>query len=672
MSNSTTTYYESAGKVEQPEYRESPKQDKKLERAKRTVKAFLEESEKYTKPYFKKFRKIFADYMMSRAAMYFPAETSHGVQSHLAFNIIESFTPEIVLAFFQEKPYCNAIARNPFLLPVERQVEDFLGFQADEIDIISKMTVAAKSKLMYGTAIVKTPWVYDTKTGDDRPDWDNVSIFNFFPDPHYKLAGDIQGMKGCVHRIYRTWDQIKLQEKKKDKQTGEMRGIYTNLDKLKARIADQGRNNEDRSYYDKGQLIEDPHKQESFGATQTNGIQLDEYWGIFESDYDKDGEPIYSEYIITLADNEVVIRCEENRLDKKVKPFLADPDYIVPGEWYGAGEIEPVWSTLVESKILKQAKLTAVKLATNPITIVDRNGGFNTKNLQSYPGALWVGNNIDGIKPLSVADGFLAAYREIASMEGEIQQSLALPTPGAGVIPGGSQIGRTQAGVQFIQQSTNKRILLKIMLSSCHLVKKFFLRMVDLNGQFLSDEVIFRVQNKENPFKVVRREFFKSSWAFSMQVAIDRMTKNTRIANLKENVVPLLELQEKASPGEFNWRNFIQASLKDVEYSNAESFYRSEEEVAAMKQQQMEQQQALAERNIQAQTQAQAALGQQRGEIELQKRQMMDESTLKKTAIKGMLDSEKTKQASDNAITKEVITSIVKKVVEEISGNNGE
>lgn len=673
MPISTTSYYESAGKTETTEQRELPKQDEKLERAKKTVQDFMEESEKYTSKYFKKFRKIFADYMMSRASLYFPAETIHGIQSTLGFQIVESFTPEVVLAFFQEKPYCTTIANNPDYVPVEKDVEDFLGWEADRMDIVSKATIGIKTEVMYGTVIVKTPWVKEvrkfhaldgtmsSKTIYDFPDWDNVNIFNFFPDPNYRLAGDIQGMKGCVHRIFRTMDQIKRLEKKKQ-EDGTFRGIYENLDKLAAHTKEKGVDSSATSFYDKDSFHGEVSKEDSFGATQTNGHKLDEYWGVF----DEDGKGNLVEYVITLADDEVVIRCEMNRLDGQYKPFIGAVNYQIPGEWYGGGEIEPVWSLLTETKVLKQAKLTAVKLATNPVSVVDRTGGFNIKNLVARPGALWVGNDVNAIKPLPISDGFLVAFKEIAGMEVEVQQALAMPTPGAGMMPGGGQIGRTTAGVNFIQSASNKRLMLKVMLNGTMLIKKFFQRMMQLNYQFLPDEVSFRITGKENPFKRVKRDFFQPDWMLDTRVAMDRITKQLRIANIKENVIPLLELNEKANPRSFKWNEFIPDTLVDMEYrtAQAKNYFRPQQEVEAERQQQVMQQQQLAERNIQAQTEAQAALGQQKAQGEIIQRQMMDEATLKKTALKGAMEAERSEKQTEANMSGSVINEIVKVVME--------
>jgi hypothetical protein len=318
---------------------------------------------------------------------------------------------------------------------------------------------------------------------------------------------------------------------------------------------------------------------------------------------------------------------------------------------------------------LKQTKLRAVKLATNPVSIVDRSGGFNLKNLVSYPGALWVGNDTNAIKPLPIGDGFLAAYREIASMELEIQQALALPTPGAAGIPGGAQVGRTTAGINFIQGSVAKRLMLRTMLCSGTLIEPFFYRLIDLNNQFLPDEVPFRVLGtRENPFKIVKKENFKASWYVSAKVAMDRMTKSMRQANLKENIIPLLELNDKANPGSFKWDIFIPEALKDFDYRDTERYFRPEQELQQMKQQQLQQQQQVAAQNTQMQAMAQGALVDKKTQGELQKRQMMDQASLTKTIIKETMDAKLQKDTQQADIAHSLISTVIKGIT---GGDNG-
>ena len=107
-----------------------------------------------------------------------------------------------------------------------------------------------------------------------------------------------------------------------------------------------------------------------------NDIELHEYWGLF----DLKGDGNLQECVLTVANNKVCIRAELNPLDKRFKPFVAAVDYPVEGEFYGLGELEPIWSLLKEATALRNARLDNVNQATNRMWIVDRASGINVRN----------------------------------------------------------------------------------------------------------------------------------------------------------------------------------------------------------------------------------------------------------------------------------------------------
>lgn len=649
--------------------------DPKLARAKKTVRDFMARSEKYVRPYHEKFRKIFADYMISRAAASQEVNKSE-IHPALSFQIIETFVPEMVSAYFADTPYCSTRARNPEFYQFEKGIEDFLTYECDEMGLLPKYVVGEKVCLMYGTMVVKTPWRKTTKIevqedgtkipikDYDLPDWINVNPFQFFPDPDHRIPGDIEGMKGCVHKVYRTYEALHKLRKRK-LVDGRSLGIYSNLDKVKARFdarKDKDVMGEDKTGMDRFYDVIDPAKAQE---GEQPGLSVEEYWGQF--DPTGDGEEVH-EYVITVVDGDIVIRCEDNPLIGQYKPFLATVDYPIPGEWYGAGEVEPVWSSLVEIKSMRNSRMKAVKLATNPVMIVDRTGGFNLKNIISSPGRLLIGNDVNALKPLDIGAGFLSAYREVADLEAGVQQAIALPSPGAGSVPGGGQIGRTEAGVQFLAGSAVKRLELKIRYQSAQAMEPFFKRLLKLNRQFLPAMTYFRaIGDKNNPFQMLPIEVFRHNWMVDTKVAMDRMTKSMRQANLKENIIPLLQLNEERNPMAFRWDLFIPQTLRDFDYRQADMFFRPQEEADKLKAQQMQQQMAMAQQNVQTQTQAQAMLGEQKGQQEMQQRAAMDETTITKTAIKGVLDIIKQDAGNEAAMESSVATAALKGMMDNVN-----
>lgn len=599
----------------------SPSKNKKdktkkaeFERALDFVTKFFEESEDYTRTYFSKFDKLLGEYLAAKNTKRNPFTRSQ-LRPPTAFSIVEAYKSELLEAFLGGKPYIGAQGRTQFAKQFEKTLEDFSTYQLDRSNVYSKLDCVLNDMLLYGTGVVKVNWrvkekmvrevdpltgnkVFVKKIVEDRPNFQNIDIRDFFPDPTCTVPGDIDSMRGCIHRLWRTFKELKVNEKRK-MQDGSFLGIYENLDELEISLKDDEEDSEkslsNKDYREKEALLG-----LETGVKQKGKLDIKEYWGLY--DYNNDGK--LKECVITTVNDKVCIRIQENPYDGQFKPFVAAVDYQIEGDFYGIGEIEFIWSYLQEYKALRNARLDTVNLAINRMFVVDRSAGFNLENIYSRGGGLLVGDDINGLRQLDPPDATATSFQELKDMEINMQQTVGAPNPAAT-----SSYARTAEGVKYIQQITSSRTVKKVRILSekffSNLIKQFFL----LNTQFLDGNILFRVTgDSTNIFQLVDPISFDQEYDFLETYAFERLTKKDRQGNLFQNILPMLQMSEKYRPGSVKWDYVVKSGLSDFDYRDVDKAVSSPEEIAQFQQGQMQAQMQMAEHNAQAQAQAQLPL----------------------------------------------------------------
>lgn len=602
-------------------------------RAVKCVNKFMEASKKYTDRLFDKFFILYEEYLSTRSQRRTALQRAN-LKPPYAFTIIETYTPYVVEAFLADKPYIGIRGRGPEDQQYESLLEQYLSFQFDEMGFLPKFIPFVKSLLLFGTAIAKVTWKYETKmvmqevpstnpleppkkvrvrdTTYDNPNFDPISIFDFFPDPYASVPGDIQSMRGCVHRVWRTFSELKSKEKKTLANGVEI-GIYKNLDLIEKELnSEEGEiktDGYDTHLSKREQLYDIPGD-----VKRKDKLEIWEYWGL----HDPKGDGNYEEYVITIVNGKYCIREESNPLDYQFKPFVASVNYPIEGEFYGIGEIEPVWSLLKEGTALKNARLDQVNQAVNRMWLVDRSAGINVRNLYTRAGGIVLANDINGIKALDPSEVVGSSFRELSEIDYGIQQAVALPNPSAGVSKIGSGYGRTATGVNYLSNLTSSRLSLKIRLLSQMAFNNIARIMLMLNKQFNEDVWVRVMNNDPNPFKLLPASAFACQYDFIVDSAVDRLSKKDRQSNFQQNIVPMLQMAEQYRPGLVRWEQVIPDTLKDFEYRNVDKYVTSPEEQQKFQQGMADQEMQKAKMNADAQAEAQAKLIMLKGQIESQ------------------------------------------------------
>ena len=243
--------------------------------------------------------------------------------------------------------------------------------------------------------------------------------------------------------------------------------------------------------------------------------------------------------------------------------------------------------------------------------IVDRNSGINIRQLYSRPSGVILSNDINGIKPLDPIEVPGSSYREISSIDYDIQNATAQINASQGSSNVGRAFGRTATGVQFFQNFTSSRISLKVRLIDNLVMKKWGKILLLLNRQFVNDDQWVRVTNNpDNPFKNLPMEAFYREYDFSAVSALDRLNKVQRQQNLQNNLVPFLQFIEQAQPGTLKYDKLVDSYLKEFDWKNPATLINSPEERQAIQMRNFAQQVAQDRGKMDAQADAQSRLAQ--------------------------------------------------------------
>lgn len=581
---------------------EQKEQSKELH-AIRVVRAFMRNSDEYRDPHIElavKSRELYENWSPSNRSLVQRAN----LKLPFGFTIIETQTPQLVDIFFRGGNAVQFKGQDANDAQYEDAITDFHAHQFEEMNLQSKSAAFIKAMLLDGTAFAKVPYRYkemetlrrvtqiDPLTGIpismkqpaieilfDGPDLEIIPIYDFFPDWSVKRPGDIAAMRGCVHRTFKTVAALKSNP------------LYKNIDEVKVSVNVKGADAWARPYYSDAYRDEfDKLNDNDEGVKEEGAVELWEYWGLF--DPNQDGN--FEEYIIVIANGDVVLRCEPNFYDYKFKPFVACPNYIRESEFYGIPELMAVRSLIKEANTLRNARLDNINLSVNPMWIADRAAGINTKSLFSRPnGVIWT-NDINAIKPLPPMDPSIGSREEMAFIQNDIQNATAMVNAAPVASNLGKQFGRSATGVNFIQSFASSRVSLKARMLAEMFFKPVARIMLLTNRQFVTENQWVRVldPNTPNPFVELPPDAFFRAFDFFVETTLESGGPEGQLQKI-QMVSQILQAVEGSQPGTVKTDVLMEALLRPLLGRQVKRFVNTPDERQAMQMQQLAAQQAV-------------------------------------------------------------------------------
>jgi len=336
------------------------------------------------------------------------------------FEIVEQKTPMMIA----HNPKYIITPRFNDNIPYMQILRDYLSYVWDEEDMNDKIESWVKDMLIYGTGIGKVDWKQITAnevTKEERldeitdeliteeieeevvrlelPTFDTIDIFDFKTDPRFPT---LEQSEANIHSI----DNVSLSELMADEE------MYFNLKNIKTKHIPA----------ESSDTSEQQEKRSSLGIStpgedvDENKLNVKEYWGLFSMTGKPEDE---TECTITTVNDEVVIRVEKN--DMNMRPFIAVKAKIVPHEFYGIGEVEPLEDLQIELNTIRRQRMDYTNSILNPEWLMSSSSGINPTQLVHKPNNIIIADDMNGLKILEKPGVPMAGYNEEAQILRDIQ-----------------------------------------------------------------------------------------------------------------------------------------------------------------------------------------------------------------------------------------------------------
>jgi hypothetical protein len=333
--------------------------------------------------------------------------------------------------------------------------------------------------------------------------------------------------------------------------------------------------------------------QDNYAEAKTAGkMEIWEYWGH----YDPKGDGKMEEYILTLANGDVLIKEQKNPFDKRFKPFAATPNYPRDGEFYGIPELIMQKYSIKELNSLKNARLDGVNMSVNPMWKMQRDAGFNLKQIIFKPGGILVGNDVNGLQRLESNDPSPASAGEISQIQNEISSTAALGIATSALSTAGKTLGRTTAGVDLISSFADNRITLKAQIIS----ETFFQPMTQMflahNRQFIAEDQPVKISNPElaqvDPDAILPVEAFSVNFNYKVKTDFEGGSPAGFLEKINK-AMPIIQIMQQNNPHAFKIDVLGNQLLRRIFKTSLPRFVNSPQEQQALRDKQIASEQAI-------------------------------------------------------------------------------
>lgn len=346
---------------------------------------------------------------------------------------------------------------------------------------------------IYGTSVARLGWknktrdrMYRTKVADyefkmkkkvtmfDGPEWDNIDILDFWPQPWRKRIDD---MDWCIHRYYADLDDI----------LEEQRGPYPKFD----RAAVQRLRSTPMTMPMQDMLRERLNIYRNFAQWQGKSVEryarpveLWEMWGTVPDEFAVQG---CRDVVITVANNRVVLRYEPNPFWHGEKPFIAHSPCPDPHYFHGYGRIEAGQKMQAASNRIINQKLDNGDLFYDAMWVAAP-GVLDVQNMFTKPGRVFQANGPVGEDQLRELrpniEGSALAFQDLAALKQMISETLGIS---GDTVEGTAPSNRATAReVMIRREASMSRLGMEAALWEKAFVEPLADQCHDLNQQFLS------------------------------------------------------------------------------------------------------------------------------------------------------------------------------------------
>jgi len=195
-------------------------------------------------------------------------------------------------------------------------------------------------------------------------------------------------------------------------------------------------------------------------ADESDSVKITEYWGLvpkrfLKANADKDDfeytkKDTLVEAVVTICNDEYILRVEENAFMMEDRPFISYQHDIVPNKFWGRGVCEKGYNPQKALDAEMRARIDSLAMTTTPMMAADatrlpRGTKFEIRTGKTI---LTNGNPRDAIMPLDMGTTDPSTFNQVASLQNMIQM-------GTGSADMGQQ--DTASGMSMMQSASIKR-----------------------------------------------------------------------------------------------------------------------------------------------------------------------------------------------------------------------
>jgi len=202
---------------------------------------------------------------------------------------------------------------------------------------------------------------------------------------------------------------------------------------------------------------------ETKSADESDSVKITEYWGkvprrfLKESvdkddfEYDKSDSNELVEAVVTICNDEHILRVEENAFMMEDRPFISYQHDIVPNKFWGRGVAEKAYNCQKALDAEMRARIDSLALTTTPMMAADATRIPRGNKFSVRPGktVLTNGNPRDAIMPLDMGTTDQSTFMQVQSLQNMIQM-------GTGSLDTNTQ-NDTASGMSMMQSASIKR-----------------------------------------------------------------------------------------------------------------------------------------------------------------------------------------------------------------------
>ena len=168
-------------------------------------------------------------------------------------------------------------------------------------------------------------------------------------------------------------------------------------------------------------------------ADESDNVKITEYWGLIpkrfikpkadKDDFEYTKKDILVEAVVTICNDEHILRVEENAFMMEDRPFISYQHDIVPNSFWGRGVCEKGYNPQKALDAEMRARIDSLAMTTTPMMAADatrlpRGTKFEVRTGKTL---LTNGNPRDAIMPLDMGQTDPSTFNQVASLQNMIQ-----------------------------------------------------------------------------------------------------------------------------------------------------------------------------------------------------------------------------------------------------------